>query len=80
MMFYVITLTPFKVSFQLEMIHDSFLPSLPFSYEILMLTVCSAAVGQGGKVSKKPGCDQHSRTVRCQLSSCAWSQLTEMEL
>lgn len=80
-MFFVITLTPLKVSFQLKKIYDSFLPSsLPFRCEILLLTVRSAAVGQRGKISEKPGRGQRSRTVLCQLSSCAWSQLTELEL
>lgn len=52
-MFFVITLTPLKVSFQLEMIYDSFLPSShPFRWEILLLTVHSAAVGQRGKTVK----------------------------
>lgn len=41
------------------MIDDSFLPSsLPLGCEMVWLTVGSAAVGQGGKISKKPGRDQ----------------------
>lgn len=69
-------------TFQPEMIYDSFLPSsLPVSRELLLLAVLSAAGGQGGKkISENPGRDQRSRTLLCQLSSCAWSRLAGMEL
>lgn len=44
----------FLVSFQLEMISDSFLPSsLPFGCELLLPTVHSAAVCQRGKKREK---------------------------
>lgn len=64
------------------MIYDSFLPSsLPVSRELLLLAVLSAAGGQGGKkISENPGRDQRSRTLLCQLSSCALSRLAGMEL